>query len=557
MSKFDGGHPDEAALLRFLDGETPAGEARRVERHLKACWQCRAAADALETAVAECVEYRKSVLAKYLPEPPQPWAELGEGFARIDAEQPESVFTRMTRPWFGRLNWQLAATALAAAALVVGLFFELRKTPSVEAAALLNRAVGIAESRPTKTSRIRIRTRNHQITRSGASIVEAAAASDERAVRDLFVRARYDWDDPLSARAYRAWRNSVRSKHDEVTTVPDPERPEEKQYLIHTAVEGGELASASLTLRATDLHPVQSRLEFRDQEWVELTEIPEPSMSVTEIEKHLEVPLRPAEPSLPAAPSEATASISDELQVMAALHEIGADLGDPVAISRSEGRVLVSGVGVAPERQRAIRAALDAMPRVTVQFSEPGAVAPGGQDDTGRAPAPGTAAGGVTARLEQQAGGRVELEKISGQILDWSEAAMSRAYALRGLAQRFPAGAEASLTAHDRQVLAAMGREHSGALLNHVKSIREGVGPMLAAVARPGEVHPVRLAANWQAQVEEVFQTSRRVEVLLTAVLGASSGGATADQAGQLLAALGQLEAQVENCRRLVQVSAP
>jgi hypothetical protein len=56
---------------------------------------------------------------------------------------------------------------------------------------------------------------------------------------------------------------------------------------------------------------------------------------------------------------------------MSVLHEIGADLGDPVQVSLSDGRVQVSGVGVAPERKQKILAALEPLPNVARNFSDP------------------------------------------------------------------------------------------------------------------------------------------------------------------------------------------
>src|SRR6202020_280851 len=86
----------------------------------------------------------------------------------------------------------------------------------------------------------------------------------------------------------------------------------------------------------------------------------------------VEVPSRSAVPSRTAAivPGP-TASISDELLVMSVLHGIGADLGDPVQVSLSDGRVQVSGMGVAAERKRKILAALEPLPNVAHNFSDP------------------------------------------------------------------------------------------------------------------------------------------------------------------------------------------
>jgi len=64
------GHLDDGVLLRYLDGELTGREMRRARAHLEACWQCRCAREALESTVADCIEYRRKVLAAGLPEPP-------------------------------------------------------------------------------------------------------------------------------------------------------------------------------------------------------------------------------------------------------------------------------------------------------------------------------------------------------------------------------------------------------------------------------------------------------------------------------------------------------
>jgi Putative zinc-finger len=564
MSKHEIGHPGEGRLLRYIDGELPAGEARQVQRHLEACWQCRSEIDELQETVASCVRYRQSVLDRHLPPPPQPWADLYPEFARIDAAEARTGWLeRLARPFARPMPWRWAAAGLAAAMVLGAVFLEFRKTPSVHAAELLQRAVAVARSQPKAGRHIRIRTKTQEITRviGGAGVLAARTGREESApaIQALFAAAHYDWDDPLSARSYQAWRDSVSRKSDNVVTIADPQKPSEECYQINTSADSGELADASLTLRATDLHPVESRLEFRNREWVELSEIPEPSMSGTNSNEHIEVPWRPEEPSLPAAaaPRE-SASISTELQVVATLHEIGADLGDPVEVARSGGRVLVSGVGIPPRRQKQIHDLLDSTPGVAVRFSEPVAVAALAETDpAGRVsamPAGPASTGSIQARLEQQVGGRAEMERIGAQILDWSESAMARGYALRSLAQRFPAGAEGSMSASDRGMLAEMGRDHATAMLKQVGAIESALGPMLAALG--GSAPAIRGGASggpWQASAESAFRTARRVEVLLSVVLGVTPGdGATANLPSELLSALKQLEAELEDCQRLL-----
>ena len=70
MSSFP--HPEEAALVRFVDGELPPVEAREVEQHLEACWECRLEVEQLRAALVDCFEYREDVLKAMLPAPPEP-----------------------------------------------------------------------------------------------------------------------------------------------------------------------------------------------------------------------------------------------------------------------------------------------------------------------------------------------------------------------------------------------------------------------------------------------------------------------------------------------------
>src|SRR5262249_52605809 len=135
--------------------------------------------------------------------------------------------------------------------------------------------------------------------------------------------------------------------------------------------------AATLVLRPSDLRPVEGRLEFRNQDWVEMKDITDATTRDDggPVATNVEPPLRPAVPSRPAATAPAPASISDELQVLAALHDVGAALGDPVQVKRSGDHGVVSGVGIPTERQKEIPGLFDALPKVSVRFAAPSASA--------------------------------------------------------------------------------------------------------------------------------------------------------------------------------------
>src|SRR5215468_2729163 len=128
-------HPDEGLLLRYLDGEAPSRKSREVRRHLEACWDCRAAAEEMEETIAGCVRYRRQVLTAHLPGPPAPWADLSQGFARIDAEMSAGSWgtglgARLAR-WLTPappLRWVFSGAAVLAMAF--GLYYQFHETPS-------------------------------------------------------------------------------------------------------------------------------------------------------------------------------------------------------------------------------------------------------------------------------------------------------------------------------------------------------------------------------------------------------------------------------------------
>jgi Putative zinc-finger len=550
MSNLDVRHPDDGLLLRYLDGELPGRKARQVRAHLEACWQCRTQSEELQNVIGECVRYRKSVLAPSLPPPPEPWRSLD--FARAESEvAAQSIFARILSPFRNPgLRWAFSGALVLALSFIV--FQQLRETPKVEAAALLQKAVKASQSRPAVVRRVRITTRTGQMTRVVGVAYKPAGRETE--IARLFDAAHYDWDDPLSARSYSAWRDQLPHYQDAIASQPE-------SYDIRTTTEDSELLSATLKLRSTDLEPVEGRFEFRNRDWVEMTELVDqqtnPANTVAGTNGGM--PRQPGVPPGPLnAPSESVApsAFSEELQVVAALHQLGADLGDPLEISREGRQVLVSGVGIPPQRQQQIHGLLDRLPHVVVRFDDP--AFPAGATPVQSEPAARDAAGPekstYAARIEERLGGRPQFERFSSSVLDWTDSAMMRAYALRRLAQQFSEAAEDQMTAEDRRTLRKLGREHLAAftkdaqrVANTVKPVLTGVGPGTAQIeARPEPT-------TWQSASEDLLTSARRAETLLAVVLGvAPPDSDSANAPAQLLVALAQLSSRTEECQRLL-----
>ncbi len=555
-------HPEDDELMRYADGEMPARKAREVRSHLEACWQCRAGLEELQKVISDCVRYRKDLLHVYLPSPPARWGDIYQGFAEIDASRNsvplflrirESLSLRLNVPprWASRWASRWAprwATAALAIILAGVLSVEFLQTPSIQAAELLRKAGLAADARPAKPRLIQIKTSKHQITRRLNSALSASSTEAATEIQALFRAARYNWNDPLTVRSYQDWRDGLADKRDDVTTVTD-QTPDHSVYRIHTAAATGEIAQATLTLRILDLQPVHERFEFRDREWMEISELPDEAAPAFALAPALAA--LAGNPHTGPGPARITeATVGEELQVFAALHRIGADLGDPIEVTRERSQIVVAGVGIAPERQEQIHKALDAVPNVVVRFSEPAAAASQyaqpAQPEKSISPQ-------FQARIEQQIGGRQNFEQFSSQLLDMTDAMMSRAYALRRLADRFSEDLEASLSPADRQVLQNLNREHTTAIKRQAAQIERLLQPVLMPLGGSpagGTSSGIR-SISWQPATEELFQNARNVETLLAVMLGVTPGNSNSQLPSEVLVSVAQLRASSDAYEQL------
>ncbi|HJZ96942.1 MAG TPA: zf-HC2 domain-containing protein [Candidatus Solibacter sp.] len=543
-------HPDQGELLLYLDGELSGRKAKQIRSHLEACWQCRTELQVLEATVADCMKYRKDVVAEGLPPAPAQWKALD--FDSVEAElASQSLWSRLAgwlSPRQPAMRWAL--TGAAAIALVFVAINKLNETPKVEAAALLKKAVAVTESRPHGAKRIRIATSRRQITRivNGETSVPATGEAE---IAAMFEAAHYDFHDPLSARAYSAWYGQLAHKQDAIDTEKD-------FYTIKTITDESEMVSATIKMRATDFEALQARFEFRDREWVEMTELVDqqtlPASTVAGTAAG--APRQPGAPAvtLPSVAENMEPSLySEELQVFAALRKSNADLGDDIEVRREGRDVVVNGTAVPQQHQQQLHAMLDRLPHVTMRFNEPSLPAsnPPAQEPVTR-DAAGPEKPKYPARLEARLGGRPQFERFSGQILDWSEAVMSHVYALHRLALQFPAAAAASMRPDERATLYSLAQEHVTALAKDLRKIANTVNPVLNGMGERGVAPMALSSATWQEDAAQILATGRRVDTLLAGVLGVTSKAVAEDAPSQLLTGLAQLAADAEHCLDLV-----
>lgn len=161
---------------------------------------------------------------------------------------------------------------------------------------------------------------------------------------------------------------------------------------------------------------------------------------------------------------------------------------------------------------------------------------------------------GIQMRLEKQLGGRAAFEHFSAHVLDGNEAAMAHAYALRSVAERFKAESEASMAAADRAQLHQLARDHVAALATQVRAMERALDPVLAGLGGKAAAAGAAPGANsWQQAAEDSFRASRRLELLLSVMLGVTPGqNADGDLPSQVLSAVADLRAGLGRCQSLL-----
>lgn len=255
---------------------------------------------------------------------------------------------------------------------------------------------------------------------------------------------------------------------------------------------------------------------------------------------------RLAEP--PVAPPREVATASDELRVFALLRRLGADLGEPVEVTREGGRVLVSGVGISPEVERALSRELEASPRFSVQFSPPATDVP----PAGRPASTITVRPEITrlqSQLEQRLGGRAAYDELANALLETVDGLLAHVHAVRRLAERFPPKVEGALNQEDRALLASLLRDHAAAVAKLAVDLEEHSRPVFGSLAQPGGAvaPPSGSERPWQSAIEELLGSARRVEALLAAILGGSVSPEPATTLpGEFLRSVEQLRRQAE-----------
>jgi hypothetical protein len=535
MLKWRTPHPDLENLIRYSDGELPKRTADRIARHLQDCWECRSELDDTDAIVRHYMRYHKGVFQTEVPAPPNPWCNLRGELGRIantearNSWRPAFLRQFLTRP----ATLMLTAGTLCASAVIA--FSVLVHAPTSEADELLRKGV-IREHATSGLRRIEMRTKTYTYTRNAEVEKSSPSADNEETAKPLetlFREASYSWKKPLSAESFMEWRRHLVNKRDQVTGIRSGNVVE--RYEIRTITSDSTIRLATIALNASNFLAIVETLEFRNGEVITITplaELKQPPSAPQTAKSQRSKNLESRTPTPVEQPSRNTVSDvigpGDEIRVFVVLHHIGADLGDPIQISREDHEIVVSGGGLSNTRQKEIQQSLAPFPHVVVRF-------PQGQQVSLSPSAPLSAITESSDRsqlevaLESRLGSRDEAQHVIDAVLRHGDAMMARAYAIRRLAEHFPANVESAMAPADPELLTSLRDEQESALLDHVNAITDSLAPLLDAQGAEPLPEPRKSFADWQSEVQDVFAAAPNVDRLLAQLFGhATPASATA-----------------------------
>jgi hypothetical protein len=236
---------------------------------------------------------------------------------------------------------------------------------------------------------------------------------------------------------------------------------------------------------------------------------------------------------------EPAVTASAEVAAWVKLHDMGADLGEPVdVVSAGNGSATVVCRQMGQEREAEIRAAMAEIAGVSVH-SEP-APPESSRRNPRATPSSGAGANPAEPVLIAVLGGRSAFDRLANEVLEADDAVIARAHAIRGIEERFPPGRMDSLDAADRAALERIGVDHRRAARESGLRLERLLAPAASALgAASPSVRPTFESG--------LFAAAQRMDRIVGVVFGGSPSALTVSELGaELNAARAQLATALE-----------
>ncbi len=492
-----GAHPTPDELLLAHEGQMSREEAAPVLAHLQQCWECRGRVEAFARGVDAYLRFRKDTFNPAATPLPGGWTRFAVRERAAERPAPRRALPGMA--------WLAAPVVLGLAWLAIA---TLMTPPSLTAKTVLERALRADTSAVPAVGFVRV----HR----GGKLVAA---------EDVVLReARIDRRRALSVAPYREWHDSLPSREDALIHLPNEIR-------IQTTTDVGAIALASLTLGSADYVPHAKHVELRDGVTIDVDTVnaASPAPKVAAIDS----------PAAGAArlPTPAAEREAIEMEVRWALRRIDADLGEPLEIHTAGDDVVVSGTVDDAARRDQIVGALEEVrgvaPSLRVATVEAAAIETAKPIQTGSAGSPLLA-----EQLANDFPQAEERRAFVSRALRLSQTIMRHSWALKRLAERYPAAVAAALPLGARESLERLAAAHRQAIalaLAETASLWKPYAPLA-----PGR----EAGGPWQDTAPVTLSESLAFDHATVRLVagGGNEGLTTAEALQQLVAAYGRLQ---------------
>lgn len=404
----------------------------------------------------------------------------------------------------------------------------------------------------------------------------------------IFRANQFDAERPLSAASFAAWRKQLNQSTDTLTE-------QKESWRLTTSVAAprtiNTIIAASLLVRKADWHALSLQLkvqgEHETQEY-ELSELaydvlplqaltvfadlaPTPSASATPATAPPLVAATASPSLLPLSSPLPTAAALLEAEVAAffALHQLQADLGEQIEVLREGNRqVVVRGLVEQAERKQKLIEALRAIPLIAPQILTIEEAARNLKPTLSERVSEATIASEPAVRATPQENvfqqrleqyflhrgmdrnrASQQVAALSNTIVAEARGALSEAWALRRLAERFGGGQVAESSPAAQQQLTAIMSDQVTRLKARQRNLQTQLEPLLTSLTvAPSTV----MMTSGATPKERALQLFKSVEQFysLTNSLFAGAGSATGSaesSARQMLAALAQMESTLRH----------
>lgn len=527
------GHPDENDLLLALERELPPEEIEEIERHLGGCWSCRARFEEMQRGILVFVEYREDRYLPSLGSPPNAFRSFPGQLRSVIDDDSSGVVTALRKAFATLLAVPASVRWSAAVALItaIGLFWSqvLFNPTVVSANELLARAIaaqspnapakGAVGKRKTIRQKVQIRNGGRAVVRD----FEWTAGEPVRHARWEMAEDVDRWNSPLTAEGFAEWRDSLAAKDDKVERDRDALK-------LTTIAETGLVKKASIVVRATDFHPVEQHIVFADDQALDFFEL---GFEVAD-EVASAAPEESGDTSLASQGrrTKSPANLDDlELAVRYSLFTQKLDLGEDLSITRTGNEVTVGGTASSKERTDAIVSLLGKMDRVRVKVTYPEVTnasrASAGSKTKEASVASSSPLGGEL--LAKEFPSSSERTYFVDAWLAGSDKALSHAWALKRLAERYTEKEESRLTPESVNKLREMLQTHLQAV-GQANADVDSLLKLLPHSADAPEVAPVDLRTGILLLFRQVQAQDSLVAKLVAGTPAAGDDLASASQ---------------------------